>query len=434
MSELQIEIPGVIADKYQMVREIGAGGFGVVYEARHLGLDRRVAMKLIRGDDMSMDPEFRQRFAREARVMSRLEHPNAVRVYDYGQHAGMLYIAMEFLEGHPLEDELTPGGMEIRRALEIIEQMCDVLTLTHEMGLVHRDIKPDNIFITDTEQGVHATLVDFGLAFIAGDQDLSRMTRDGILSGTPQFLSPEQAQASVHIGPPSDIYSLGCVLYELLCGQPAVTGKTVLEFLNQHVFVPATSLRVRAPDAGISPALDNFALSMLHKDPASRPTAFEAATFLRKMLASDDMRGRGRPAGLLQPRAVRALTANHLADQGGAFRQTLPATPAGTQPLLGVMGEVSAQLTVAARVSGWQVREFDPGAPPDVLVVLDPAALTHDLTAAYPTIAVVGSTSIARGVELLRLGADDLVDHVDPHEILRKAQRLHAVIQRRGRR
>lgn len=429
-----MEIPEVLADKYQMVREIGAGGFGVVYEARHLGLDRRVAMKLMRGDDMNMDPEFRERFAREARVMSRLEHPNAVRVYDYGEHGNMLYIAMEFLEGHPLEDELPPDGMEIRRALEIIEQMCDVLTLTHSMGLVHRDIKPDNIFITDTDHGVHATLVDFGLAFIAGDQDLSRMTREGVLAGTPQFLSPEQAQASRDIGPPSDIYSLGCVLYELLCGQPAVTGKTVLEFLNQHVFVPATSLRVRAPDAGISPALDNFTLSMLHKDPAGRPTAFEAATFLRKMLASDDMRGRGRPAGLLQPRAVRALTANHLTDQGGAFRQTLPVTPTGTHPVLGVLGEVSAELTVAASVAGWEVRAYAPGAALDVLVVMDPAALTSALTAAYPTVAVVGSTSIPRGVELLHLGADDLVDRADPNEILRKARRLHAVIQRRGRR
>ncbi len=435
MSEMAIRPGVVIGDKYEVVTKLGAGGMGVVLEARHRWLDRRVAVKVLRTASMHDDPEFRARFTREARVMSRLDHPNAVTVYDYGEHEGALFIAMEYLEGHPLEDEVGDGPVDKWRAIEICLQMCDVLTVTHEIGLVHRDIKPENIFITETDAGPHATMVDFGLAFIASDEDLSRMTKEGTVAGTPQFLSPEQARGSSDLGPASDIYSLGCVLYELLCGEPVVEGATLMEMLNAHVYVPAKSMRVQAPDLEIPAALDNFVLSMLAKSPEARPSAFEAGTFFRKLLASEEMRGRGRPARLLQPRSRRAVTATGVA---GASATVAAASgsreaAAGALGVVGVVGEVSSELMVAAHSSGWQVSPWVDGGSFDVVVAMSPDAVTPQLTAAYPTVAVVGSASISQAVALLEIGVEDVLVDDEPGEILRKAKRLHESRQRRGR-
>jgi serine/threonine protein kinase len=430
VSELRIQPGDVIGDKYEVVSKLGEGGMGVVFEGRHLSLDRRVAIKLLRDDSKNDDADFRARFEREAKVQSRLEHPHAVTVYDYGSHDEALFLVMEFLEGHTLEDELGDGPLALTRALDIAEQICDVLTVTHDMELVHRDIKPENIFITETDSGPHAILVDFGLAFIRTDEDLARLTQEGIVAGTPQFLSPEQARAR-DIGPASDIYSMGCVLYELLTGEPVVQGKSMMDLLNQHVMVPATSMRVKAPDAEISASLDNFVLSMLAKEPDERPTAIEAATFLRKTLASDDMRGRGRPARLLQPRTRRALTAS---DMEGATdsKDAATETPASERRSLGVIGEVSKDLVVAGHVSGWQPEQFSAGGSFDVVVAMDRGAVTAELTSAYPTIAVVGSHSISDAVELLQLGVEDVVAFDEPEEIVRKAARLHTSRKRRG--
>ncbi|MFP4600556.1 MAG: serine/threonine-protein kinase [Persicimonas sp.] len=432
MSELAIRPGVVIGDKYEVVAKLGAGGMGVVFEARHRWLDRRVAVKVLRTESMHGDPEFRARFTREARVMSRLDHPNAVTVYDYGEHDGALFIAMEYLDGHALEDEVGDGPIDKWRAIEICLQMCDVLTVTHEIGLVHRDIKPENIFITETDAGPHATMVDFGLAFIASDEDLSRMTKEGMVAGTPQFLSPEQARGSSDLGAASDIYSLGCVLYELLCGEPVVEGATLMEMLNAHVYVPATSMRVQVPDLELPAALDNFVLSMLAKSPEGRPSAFEASTFFRKLLASEEMRGRGRPARLLQPRSRRAVTATGVAGASAtvAAASGPGAAAAGT---LGVVGEVPSELLVAAHATGWKVSPWVDGGSFDVVVAMSPDAVTPQLAAAYPTVAVVGSASISEAVALLELGVQDVLVDAEPGEILRKAKRLHESRQRRGR-
>ncbi|MGM0555517.1 MAG: serine/threonine protein kinase [Myxococcota bacterium] len=432
MSQTNVQIGDVIDDKYEVVGELGAGGMGVVLEGLHRGLDRKVAIKLLRDNSKNNDPDFRARFSREAKVQSRLDHPNAVRVYDYGSHEGALFLVMEFLQGHPLEDEVGDGPMEQRRALVLAEQICDVLTVTHDMNLVHRDIKPENIFITETDQGPHATLVDFGLAFIATDEDLARLTQEGIVAGTPQFLSPEQARGRADIGPASDIYSLGCVLYELLTGEPVVEGESIIHLLNQHVMVPATSMRMKVPEAEISASLDNFVLSMLAKEPAERPTAIEAGTFLRKTLASDDMRGRGRPARLLQPRTRRALTASGM-DGADVPERTAEDIPADKRRSLGVIGEISKDLVVAAHVSGWQPKPFSPGGSFDVVVAMRPDDVTEELVSNYPTMAVVGSYSVSEAVDLLEMGVEDILAFDESEDIIRKAQRLFVSQQRRGR-
>lgn len=429
MSQLALSPGTVIGGKYEVVGQLGAGGMGVVVEARHTRLDRRVAIKLLHAKSTD-DPEFRARFDREAKVMSRLDHPNAVTVFDYGEHDGALYIVMEYLVGHPLESEVGDGPIDTRRALDIGLQICDVLTVTHEMGLVHRDIKPENIFITETDAGPHATLVDFGLAFIAKDEELSRMTQEGRLAGTPQFLSPEQARGLPDIGPKSDIYSMGCVLYELLTGESVVEPATLIEMLNAHVYVPATSMRIKAPNAELPAALDNFVLSMLAKGPDGRPSAFEASTFLRKLLASEEMRGRGRPARLLEERSRRAVTAAGIA-------KATAAAPSGFDDknpgLLGLLGDAGNELTVAAHTAGWYVRDWQPGGNFDVVVALSPELVTPEIASTYPTVVVVGAPSIGHAVELLQMGVEDVAVDAAPDEILRKVQRLFDSRKRRGR-
>lgn len=433
MSDPILEVGEVLDGKYEIVGQIGAGGMGVVFEAHHRGLDRRVAVKVLRTTDIREDAEFRTRFTREARVMSRLRHPNAVMVYDHGEHQGALYIAMEFLEGHPLDVEVDKGALEIHRALVIAEQICDVLTVTHEMGLVHRDIKPENIFITETDEGPLATLVDFGLAFIASDEDLSRMTQDGTLAGTPLYLSPEQARANRDLGPASDIYSMGCVLYELLCGESVVKGDSILALLNAHVFVPAQSMRVRAPDAEIPATLDNFVLSMLAKSPSARPTAFEAATFLRKLLASESMRGRGRPMRLLQPRAQRAVTAVRQSGPVDGQADTL-AGVGGSSGIrrLGVIGHISDDLRVAAQMSGWEAQPWVDGADYHVVLALTPQSVTREIAQRYATVGVADPDSIDAAVRLLKLGVKDLAVSGEVDEMMRKAHRLDNSRRRRG--
>lgn len=426
MSTSGIKIGDRISGRYELVRKIGAGGGGTVYEATHIGLDRQVALKTLKEPAFDGE-EFSKRFSREAKVMSRLDHPNAVRVFDFGEHEGTLFIVMELLEGKPLLDETNEGRLEMERAMGIVAQLCDVLTVTHDMNLIHRDIKPENVFLVEEEAGTRAKLVDFGLAFISDDEDLSRMTQEGMVSGTPQYLSPEQALGSTDIGAESDIYSLGCMFYEMLTGHRPFEGKTMIMLLNAHLYVPTTSLRVKAPEAEIPAALDSLVLSMMAKEAADRPTAVGVATFLRRMLASDDVRGRGRPSTLLEPRAGRAVTASHLA---AASREPDKETSTDSGLRLGVIGEISPDLIAAARSSGWRVEPFDGAC--DVLVVCNREAITAELAEAHPIVAVLESDSVTSAVELLKLGVEDVLDVYSADEIIRKVARVHRSRSRRN--
>jgi serine/threonine-protein kinase len=424
----------VLGGTYELLEQIGAGGTGLVYEAVHQHLERRVAIKLLQVPNSDYAEEFWERFDREAKVMARLDHPHAVEVYDYGEHEGTLYIVMDYLSGTTLYTVMEGGALELQRASLVAKQLSDVLTTTHEMDLVHRDIKPSNIFVDETEDGPHATLVDFGLAFIATDEELNRVTREGRVLGTPQFISPEQARGDKVIPPASDIYALGCVIYEMVCGDPVVQGEAVVDVLNAHLAIPVTSLRVRAPEAEIPATLDTFVMSMLSKESDERPTAIECATFFRKLLASDDLRERGRPARFLQSRSARSVPASD--DQ-----ETPVAVPeAGGDSVrertlehrLGVVGELDDDLIVAAHRMGWEATPYEKGRDYDVVVVLDPDDVTPDIASRHPTIGVVGSLSIQRAVELLERGVEDVVATSDPQPLMRHVAGVRQSRQRRG--
>ena len=232
---------------------------GVIYDARDPRTGRRVALKLL----LDASPRFRERFARESQLLARLNHPNVVRVHDAGEAQGKPYIVMEFVEGATLEAELRRGPLEPQRAAQLVASVARGVGHAHAQGLVHRDIKPENVLLRPDGQAV---LTDFGLA---RDVEVSsELSKTGIFMGTPGYASPEQAQGEgKRVGPASDVYGLGALLFALLCARPPRTG-TLLEVVVQTLSDPAPSPRAHNPS--VDPTLDALCRRCMAKDPAER--------------------------------------------------------------------------------------------------------------------------------------------------------------------
>lgn len=227
-----------LSGRYKVLSIIGSGGMGAVYKAQHLLLDRPVAVKVLHTYSGSDESERIKRFHQEGQVISALRHPNIVSALDFNAEDGMAYLVMDFIEGMSLQEFIaTEGPMEWRRATRIMKQICDAIAYAHSMGIIHRDIKPSNILISTAYDGTETTkLLDFGVAKILhpGDEKSSPHTRTGIVFGSPLYMSPEQCLGQ----PPdarSDIYSLGCVMYELLSGHTAINGANSLEILHKQL-------------------------------------------------------------------------------------------------------------------------------------------------------------------------------------------------------
>lgn len=246
-----------IGGRYKLEKELGRGGMGVVYLAHDTQLDRPVALKFL-GDFIDHSDEFRQRFTREARTAARIAHPNIISIYDINSSRGKAYIAMEYVEGGSLYRYIrTKGKLSPRETANIFVQVCSALAAIHEAGIVHRDIKPDNILIA---KGGLVKITDFGLAKA---EDV-RLTRTGALMGTPSYMAPEQVLGK-ETDPRSDIYSLGLVLHECLTGKTVFTGEDVLEKqLNETPKPPS------AFTDGIPEALDRIVMNCVAKKPEAR--------------------------------------------------------------------------------------------------------------------------------------------------------------------
>src|SRR5712691_832913 len=254
----------VLGGRYRLLRRIAAGGMGTVWEAEDILLHRRVAVKTP-SDALAEDPGFVERFRREARAAARLAEPNVAGVYDYGEDAGAQYLVMELLHGETLAKRLyRDGRLPAGEAARIAAGVGAALRAAHDAGLVHRDVKPGNVMLTDRGQ---VKVMDFGIAAAASGVPL---TATGVTIGTADYLSPEQASGGKAV-PTSDVYSLGCVLYEMLTGHPPFTGDTPLAVATAHVQdrpVPVRELAREAP-----PALAAACERALAKDPGERPTA-----------------------------------------------------------------------------------------------------------------------------------------------------------------
>jgi serine/threonine protein kinase len=281
-SALAEVLPGTVLDeKYRLEDKIGSGGFGCVYRSTHLGLNRSVAIKIFRpmaGNDI---PEGLDRFRLEGISASRVTHPNAISVLDYGiSQNGIAYLVMELLCGHTLADELRASGkLSPQRCAEIILPICDVLVVAHAAGIVHRDIKPDNIFLHQSNDGEVVKVVDFGLAKLFAktmEIDMQNMTRTGNMVGTPVYMAPERLANKPYDGR-TDIYSLGVMFYEMLSGRaPFHSAENDLYAVAMmHLTKAPTPLREISPE--IPPALETIVMNMLIKDANLRPSAKEIA-------------------------------------------------------------------------------------------------------------------------------------------------------------
>ena len=269
---------GETLGSYRIVGRLGAGGMGEVYLAEHARIDRRAAIKVLL-PELSHNQEVVDRFFAEARATSSIHHPGIVEVLDCDVHpSGRAYIVMELLEGESLAARLTrePGfGRNIDRMLVIAGEVADAIGAAHAKGIVHRDLKPDNIFLTNAPRaavGFTTKILDFGIAKLIGDGDGNRggsmRTRTGSLLGTPAYMSPEQCRGASRVDHRTDIYSFGCIVYEMLAGQRPFTYEGFGELISAHMTeTPKTLAQLGIK---VTPAIDEWLQRLLAKAPADR--------------------------------------------------------------------------------------------------------------------------------------------------------------------
>ena len=254
--------PGTRLGDYEILAELGGGGMGRVYRARDLTLERIVALK-------TLAPQFRkdevlvQRFLKEARAAARLNHPNIVQIYDFGKEGDTYYLAMEYVEGESLAQFLKRGTFTESDAISVTRFTCRALVVAHAEGLVHRDIKPDNLMLTAKGE---LKLVDLGVAKRV-DEDQS-LTQTGQALGTPHYISPEQIRAAKDIDGRADIYSLGATMYHLVTGKPPFNGSSSAMVMSLHLYQPVEDPRASVPE--LSEGFAFVLQKMMAKDPNDR--------------------------------------------------------------------------------------------------------------------------------------------------------------------
>jgi tetratricopeptide (TPR) repeat protein len=352
-------LTAALADHYRIERELGRGGMATVYLARDLRHDRPVALKVLRPElAASLGPE---RFLQEIRIAARLQHPHILPVHDSGEAAGRLWYTMPYVEGDSLRQRLARDGqLPLDQAVRIITQVLGALGYAHAHGVIHRDIKPENILL----EGDEAVVADFGVARAISAAGENRLTETGLALGTPTYMSPEQAAASRELDGRSDLYAIGCLLYEMLAGQPPFGGATAQQVLARHAMDPVPPLRtVRAT---VPEGVERSVTRALAKVPADRfPTAAAFAEALAAphettvaSSAKSPSRARRRTGALAAgglalvlalvaylrwPQPAVALDANLVA--------VVPFRVGGAAPELGYLREGMIDL-VAARLTG----------------------------------------------------------------------------------
>lgn len=255
---------------YVIERKLGEGGMGAVYLARQRAINQDIAIKVLHGR-AAESAEIIERFNREARVIAMLTHPNIIRVFIFGRTpSNLMYLAMEYVKGRELREEMRKGLMDELTAIKIMKQICSALQEAHDLEIVHRDLKPDNILLTEFRGESHfVKILDFGIAKITNQEGAEKqLTQAGIVYGTPEYLSPEQAQAK-QLDHRTDIYSLGVMLYEIMVGKVPYQSNSAVEVLTKHVFSEPTPPAQVAPGR-VSPTMQNIILCAMAKDPAKR--------------------------------------------------------------------------------------------------------------------------------------------------------------------
>ena len=265
------DVGAVISERYQVTARLGAGGMSTVYQVKHLLLNKTYALKLLQ----HVSEKSVQRFQQEAKAATLLEHPNIVRVNDFGIADGQPFMTMECIEGDSLADLLKKSGpLAVDRMARLFGQICSGLAHAHEQGVVHRDLKPSNIIVRNTEAGEQAVIVDFGIAKILDDSsddtvDKNSLTRTGDVFGTPLYMSPEQGQGH-RVDARSDIYSLGCMMYESVTGHPPFQGDSVYQIIHKQITESPPPFPEKLRKTAAGRRLEAIILKALAKDPHDR--------------------------------------------------------------------------------------------------------------------------------------------------------------------
>jgi serine/threonine protein kinase len=343
---------GQILGTYRLLELIGKGGMGFVYRAEHVRLGREVALKLLR-TDYAKRRDAVSRFFQEARTVNRVRHRNIVDVTDFLElEDGTTFIIMELLRGKSLT-AWARGGFELARALAALIQICDGLSAAHAVGVIHRDLKPDNIVLVPTPDGAELVkLLDFGVAKLLNrdDEDIGLETAAGSVIGTPAYMSPEQAGGLV-VDHRADLYSLGAIMYELFCGQPLYRGRSFGEYVRKHLTEVPVAPRQTPGGAGMDPRLEGVILRALAKDPEARyPTAEALRDDLMHLLAAIETR----PHELLGlSESGRAWSPGEPAP-ASSFAPALSFAPSGSYPPPGLgYGPPPASVRTAPRRARW---------------------------------------------------------------------------------
>ncbi|MBZ0234331.1 MAG: serine/threonine protein kinase, partial [Deltaproteobacteria bacterium] len=276
--------PGSVLGEWRIEQQIGQGGIGTVYAAVHTEIGKRAALKVVRqrtGESLHAG----ERFLQEARVVNQIQHPNIVDIFQLGRlDDGSPYLVMELLHGESLGERITRGRVPALDAIDILLQVCQALAAAHAQGVIHRDLKPDNIFLS----GPIVKLLDWGIAKMTDPPpDMCEVTGAGTMIGTPRYIAPEQARG-LDVDGRTDIYSLGCIAHELFLEEPPFTADNVADLLVAHLTEPVLPPSEVWPD--IPPVLEELILGMLEKDASRRPSLEQVTAALEQ--ARVEMGGR----------------------------------------------------------------------------------------------------------------------------------------------
>ncbi len=282
MSETPARLTAALADRYRLERELGQGGMATVYFATDLKHQRGVAIKVLRPElAAALGPE---RFLREIRITAQLDHPHILPLLDSGEAGGFLYYVMPLVEGESLRDRLSrEGQLPLDTALQYTREVADALGYAHERGVIHRDIKPDNILLS----GGHARVADFGIARAVDSAGGEKLTEPGFAVGTPEYMSPEQSMGDRNLDGRSDLYALGSVLFEMLAGEPPYTGPTAQAIIAKRMTQPVPSIRTLRDT--VPESVDRALAAALARSPADRFAT--AAEFTAALSPSAEVEG-----------------------------------------------------------------------------------------------------------------------------------------------
>jgi serine/threonine-protein kinase len=347
----------VIADRYHIIKKLGEGGMGAVYLGEHVKMGRKSAIKVM-NPGMAADPDAISRFNREASNASRISHPNVCQIYDFGETTeGVIYLAMEFIEGSALTDLIEKeGALPPARAGKILKQSADALASAHDLGIVHRDLKPDNIMIVQGRDGSDIVkVVDFGIAkAVAGDEAGQKVTKTGLVVGTPEYMSPEQLSGDKLDGR-SDIYSLGLVFYRMLTGVLPFQADSAQETMIKRLTDEPMPLETARPDivfpAKLQAVLDK-ALARMPSERYANASQFgkdaEAAVAGLAPAAAAAAVGESAATQLMDAEAaLKSIPTKQKAPPPTAVASAAPAAPAKKFPLVPVLGGVGGVAVLA---------------------------------------------------------------------------------------